>query len=85
MFHLSRLTASIAATLALCHSAWAAPIATTPGMPPVVNASNLYSEAGAGRLSPNVATALPRIAPYWHDLDCRAMQHAPLPLFSFPF
>nr|WP_315187376.1 YncE family protein [uncultured Albidiferax sp.] len=51
----------LAAALALCHSAWAAPVATAPGMPPVVNARNLYSEAGAGRLSPGVATALPRI------------------------
>ncbi|WP_367849358.1 hypothetical protein [Rhodoferax sp. WC2427] len=61
MFQLTRLAALTAATLALCHSAWAAPIATTPGMPPVVNASNLYSEAGMGRLSPAVAGALPRI------------------------
>ncbi|MFM0327767.1 YVTN family beta-propeller repeat protein [Caballeronia glebae] len=36
-------------------------IATVDGMPPVVNASNLYSEAGEGRLSPAVADALPRI------------------------
>nr|WP_315239522.1 YncE family protein [uncultured Albidiferax sp.] len=61
MLPLNRLAAAIAATLALCHSAFAAPIATAPGMPPVVNASNLYSEAGAGRLSPTVAGALPRI------------------------
>ncbi|WP_295953876.1 YncE family protein [Rhodoferax sp.] len=51
----------LAAALALCHSAFAAPIATVPGIPPVVNASNLYSEAGAGHLSPAVASALPRI------------------------
>lgn len=30
-------------------------------MPPVVNASNLYSEAGADHLSPAVAEALPRV------------------------
>ena len=65
MLHLTRLAASTAAALALCHSAWAAPNATVsttvPGMPPVVNASNLYSEAGTGHLSPAVASALPRI------------------------
>jgi YVTN family beta-propeller protein len=31
------------------------------GMPPVVDATNLYSEAGAGRLSPATAGALPRV------------------------
>ncbi|WP_394788102.1 hypothetical protein [Rhodoferax sp.] len=45
----------------VCGSAFAQTIKTVPGMPPVVNASNLYSEAGAGRLSPGVASALPRI------------------------
>jgi YVTN family beta-propeller protein len=32
-----------------------------PGMPPVVNPSNLYSETHPGNLSPATATALPRI------------------------
>ena len=32
-----------------------------PGMPPVVNAANLYSETAAGKLSPNVAGALERV------------------------
>src|SRR2546425_9870011 len=32
-----------------------------PGMPPVVDPTNLYSEAGPGRLSPVVANALPRV------------------------
>jgi hypothetical protein len=32
-----------------------------PGMPPVADPSNLYSEAGAGHLSPSVAGALPRV------------------------
>src|SRR5581483_5918273 len=32
-----------------------------PGMPPVVDPRNLYSEAGPGRLSPAVAAALPRV------------------------
>jgi YVTN family beta-propeller protein len=36
-------------------------VATIPGMPPVVDPANLYSEAGAGRLSPAVTGALPRI------------------------
>lgn len=60
MFPLSRLAAT-AAALALCHSAFAAPVTTTPGMPPVVNPANLYSEAGAGRINPAAASALPRI------------------------
>ena len=36
-------------------------IATVPGMPPVVDPTNLYSEAGAGRLSATVAADLPRV------------------------
>jgi YVTN family beta-propeller protein len=39
----------------------AGPVETVPGMPPVPNPANLYSETGAGRLSPAVANALPRI------------------------
>jgi YVTN family beta-propeller protein len=39
----------------------AEPVATVPGMPPVVNPANLYSENGAGHLSPAVAVALPRV------------------------
>ncbi|GAC1323454.1 MAG: hypothetical protein NVS3B11_11580 [Collimonas sp.] len=66
---LSRLASSISVALAaLCiaGSASAAPasapaITTVPGMPPVVNPANLYSEAGAGQFSPAVAGALPRI------------------------
>src|ERR1700686_2190513 len=43
-------------------AAFAAPaVATVPGMPPVVDATNLYSEAGAGHLSASVADALPRV------------------------
>ena len=43
-------------------SASAAPaVATVPGMPPVVDASNLYSETGSAKMSPATATALPRI------------------------
>lgn len=36
-------------------------VATVPGMPPVVDPMNLYSEASAGRLSPAVAGALQRV------------------------
>jgi YVTN family beta-propeller protein len=39
----------------------ASAVTTVPGMPPVVDASNLYGEAGAGHLSAAVAGALPRI------------------------
>ena len=36
-------------------------IDTVPGMPPVVDPRNLYSETEAGRLSPGTAGALSRI------------------------
>jgi YVTN family beta-propeller protein len=36
-------------------------VETVPGMPPVVDATNLYSETRAGTLSPAVASALPRV------------------------
>jgi YVTN family beta-propeller protein len=36
-------------------------LATVPGMPPVVDPSNLYSETTAGKLSPAVAGDLPRV------------------------
>ncbi len=38
-----------------------APVETAPGMPPVLDSGNLYSGAGADRLSPAVAGALSRI------------------------
>ena len=38
-----------------------APVQTVPGMPPVIDARNLYSEAGAGKLSPATAGALNRV------------------------
>jgi YVTN family beta-propeller protein len=38
-----------------------ATIATVPGMPPVVDATNLYSETTASKLSSAVAGALPRV------------------------
>jgi YVTN family beta-propeller protein len=36
-------------------------VETIPGMPPVVDAANLYSEARPDKLSPAVAQALPRV------------------------
>ena len=36
-------------------------VSTVPGMPPVVNPANLYSEAGPNKLSPTVWDALPRV------------------------
>ena len=40
---------------------FAATVQTVPGMPKVADPSNLYSEAGAGRLSPAVSGALSRV------------------------
>ena len=37
------------------------PVATVPGMPPVPDAANLYSEATAGKMSAAVAADLPRV------------------------
>jgi len=37
------------------------PVATIPGMPPVLDRNNLYSETAAGKLSPAVAGALERV------------------------
>src|SRR5215469_5468988 len=39
----------------------AAAVQTVPGMPPVVNARNLYSEAGPNKLSPATQGALQRV------------------------
>ena len=36
-------------------------IRTVPGMPPVVDPANLYSETAAGKVRPDVAQALPRV------------------------
>jgi YVTN family beta-propeller protein len=38
-----------------------AAIETVPGMPPVIDPANLYSETAADKLSPAVAKALPRV------------------------
>jgi YVTN family beta-propeller protein len=55
--------------LCCCAATWAAPlgvvlagaIETVPGMPPVTDPTNLYSETATGKFSPAVAGALPRI------------------------
>ncbi len=47
--------------LACCSGIAAQTIETVPGMPPVVDAGNLYSETATGRMSPAVAGAVPRV------------------------
>lgn len=69
--HLSPRTLPVlaAALLAAClqpaaaqaPAAAAAAVATVPGMPPVVDRNNLYSETAAGKMSPAVAGALERV------------------------
>jgi YVTN family beta-propeller protein len=49
----------------------ASAIQTVPGMPPVVNPANLYSEAGANKLSTATAGALPRV--YVPNLDSNSV------------
>ena len=64
---LSSLTTGVALLATLCaidspaQTAVPASIATVPGMPPVTDPSNLYSDAGSGRMSAAAADALPRI------------------------
>jgi YVTN family beta-propeller protein len=62
--------------------AWAqapATVATVPGMPPVPDATNLYSETAAGRLSPAVAGALPRVyVPHLRSNDVYVIDPATL-------
>jgi YVTN family beta-propeller protein len=38
-----------------------APVVTVPGMPPVIDPTNLYSETRAGKLSPALVNDLPRV------------------------
>ncbi len=47
--------------MALDASIGQAQVHTVPGMPPVADPANLYSEAGAGKLSPAVTSDLPRV------------------------
>ena len=62
-FPFSRLATAIALSsfCAVGTVSAASAVATVTGMPPVVNPDNLYSEAGAGHMSPAVAGALPRV------------------------
>ncbi|WHZ11487.1 MAG: Surface antigen [Burkholderiaceae bacterium] len=65
----SALVAALLLALGIAPLASAAPpapgtapaVVTVPGMPPVVDPHNLYSEAGAGHLSPAVAGDLTRV------------------------
>jgi len=55
------LWAALAIGLCIAAGQAAAAVETVEGMPPVVDPNNLYSEAGAGRLSPAVGDALARV------------------------
>ena len=61
--HRRVLAVSFAALLAVLGIVAAVGLAAEPlpGMPPVVDPANLYSETQAGRMSPAVAGALPRV------------------------
>jgi len=66
MTALSNIGRVLGLSLVLGFSIWAARAETPeldilPGMPPVVDAANLYSEVVAGQMSPAVADALPRV------------------------
>ncbi|HXS53093.1 MAG TPA: hypothetical protein VN782_11215 [Usitatibacter sp.] len=56
----AKIDATLAAAL-LALSLTAHAVETVPGMPPVPDPSNLYSEIGAGKLSPSVQGALERV------------------------
>ena len=55
------LCAALALAVPATVSGAPAPIQTVPGMPPVVNPQNLYSEIGANKFSPATAGVLSRI------------------------
>ena len=52
---------ALAFGLLIVTAAAVAAIETVPGMPPVTDPANLYSETTADKLSPAVAKALPRV------------------------
>lgn len=54
-------TLAMTLTLAAGSAQAAAGIETVPGMPPVTNPTNLYSETGPDKLSPAVANVPPRV------------------------
>jgi YVTN family beta-propeller protein len=69
---MSRLRPHLPSSLARCFGVIAvlapaavigapAGVQTVPGMPPVINPQNIYSEAGQGKLSPATAGALSRV------------------------
>jgi len=58
----ARAQGAVAASVPASAASAAAPaIATVPGMPPVIDARNLYSETAAGKISPAIAGDLPRV------------------------
>jgi DNA-binding beta-propeller fold protein YncE len=62
LLRLGLLLALLALPAALAaQGAAPARVETVPGMPPVVDPTNLYSETRAGQMSPAVGTALPRV------------------------
>jgi YVTN family beta-propeller protein len=54
-------TLALAVGFSMAAAGTAVAIETVPGMPPVVDPANLYSETMADKLSPAVAKALPRV------------------------
>src|SRR2546425_4282001 len=54
-------TLALAVGFSVAAAGTAVAIETVPGMPPVVDPANLYSETMADKLSPAVAKALPRV------------------------
>ena len=61
---ITALLAGLACTLGLAVAAARATnarVSTVPGMPPVVDAHNIYSETVRGKVSPEVAQDLPRV------------------------
>ena len=72
------LVALAASTLLAGMAAAQAPaVATVPGMPPVPDAANLYSENGAGKIAPALAGDLDRIyVPNLRSADVYAIDPA---------
>ena len=60
-FSILRMAASSAPLLRKVRASAGDPVQTLPGMPPVPDANNLYSETAAGELSPEVAGDPPRV------------------------
>ena len=58
---LASFAGAVLASLCVTGVALAQTVTTVPGMPPVSNPNNMYSDAGLNNFSPNVAGALQRI------------------------